>query len=326
MAHNPRILYVAIASIWLSACGSSAPQTVLPLNHAARLPRADLTINSPSLRSCTYGDAGSARINSTEPVAVIVHGCFSSAGRFRALADVFAFHGQQAICFEYDDRDSLELSSAQLADALNAINEVAPQVHIDVIGHSQGGLVARRALIGERSDHRRVLSDSLTLTTISAPFAGIQASAHCGQPTLTWLTLGLVKPVCQLITGSKYREIPPTSPFINQPGSLLTQVKHHYRIATDETDSCRQYDDAGRCTEDDYVFSLAEQRNPLVDRSPAAALIEIRAGHVEIVGNEVEPPYLLVELLQQKGILKPTPPDRMDALAQLLNDLFVQVP
>ena len=58
---------------------------------------------------------------------MIVHGCFAAIGQFRSLADVFAFHGPQTVCFNYDDRDSLEASSAELIQAVDALSKVMQQ-------------------------------------------------------------------------------------------------------------------------------------------------------------------------------------------------------
>jgi hypothetical protein len=46
-------------------------------------------------------------------VTILVHGCFGSAGRFRPLAQVYAFQGQQTACFSYNDRNRLFTSKAQ---------------------------------------------------------------------------------------------------------------------------------------------------------------------------------------------------------------------
>ena len=50
---------------------------------------------------------------------MLVHGCRGSAGHFRALAQLYAFHGQQAVCFAYDPGDSLVKASGELITALD---------------------------------------------------------------------------------------------------------------------------------------------------------------------------------------------------------------
>jgi pimeloyl-ACP methyl ester carboxylesterase len=294
----------------------------LTLSNAASLPTADISVEIPSLRNCTHADNPRLSLNSEQPVIVIVHGCFSSAGQFRSLADVFAFHGQQAVCFSYDDRDSLTESSAELIAAIETLAAQLRRPEIAVLGHSQGGLVARRALIEERADRLRASGAVIDLTTISAPFNGIEAAAHCGSKALVWLSLGLVRPVCRLITGKKYRDIPPNSAFITQPGRLLPNVERHLRVVTDESGSCREYNDRGRCIEDDFVFSLDEQYQRAIDADPGPESVRVKSGHVEIVGDGNSTPTKLIGILQQQGVLNPTSPAAREDLARLLARIY----
>ena len=316
-------LLLSLMSVFLFSC-SSTNQIVefKPLYNQNKLPKPDIEIEIPSLKSCTYTEDKSIRLNSTEPVVVIVHGCFSSAGRFRSLADVFAFHGQQAICFEYDDRDSLEKSSAELIDAVATLRENVKTNQISVIAHSQGGLIARRALIEERDNALNLENTDLSLISISAPYGGIQASSHCGSTTLAILSLGLTKPICKLITGDKYRDIHPNSNFIRSPGTLKPFVSKHIKIVTDEAGSCRRFSNEGRCLEDDYVFSVEEQYQNVVDAEKSLVDIVSKAGHVEIVGDENVPPTKLIEILQQHDIMNHTSVSDVDRLKRLLGAIY----
>lgn len=76
-----------------------------------------------------------------------MHGCNGSTGRFHALAEVLALHGQQSACLAYNDRGSLMVSSGQPAHAVDTLARYLNAPQITVIGHSMGGLVARKALI-----------------------------------------------------------------------------------------------------------------------------------------------------------------------------------
>lgn len=294
-----------------------------PLSNAGYLPESDVTVQIASLSNCTHPDDRELHLNSQEPVTVIVHGCFSSAGRFRSLADVFAFHGQQTVCFNYDDRDSLTKSSKELITAIEELSAAFQEPDIKVIGHSQGGLVARRALIEERSDRIAIDDVNFNLVTISTPFGGIEAAAHCGSKTLAWLSLGLTKPVCQVITGRKYREIHANSEFILDPGQLSPSVNEHLKIVTDEVNTCRVYDDQGDCIEDDFVFSVDEQSQRIVDAQTGLSSVLVKAGHVEIVGDASSVPTKLISILQQQGYLRATPAEDKEALAKLLADLYL---
>lgn len=325
---NNRIIlarYFVLISVLVAMAGCGTP---VPSDPAfaridrTNLPAPDLTADIPGLSNCTTSSKKTIQLNSSEPVIVIVHGCFGSAALFRSLAQVFAFHGQQAICFNYNDRDSLMQSSAELITALSLLSQQMNNQDITVIGHSQGGLIARKALIQEREDKLQANSTSLKLVTISSPYAGISAADHCASTTMRWLTLGLIVPICQIISGDKWYEITTPSLFIQEPGNLLKRVTSHIKIVTDERGSCRQYDEKGVCIEDDYVFSVDEQYLNQIDAELRVDNIEIAAGHSEIVGNYKVAPTKLIDLMQTKGIMRLTAPDRKENLSALLMRIY----
>jgi len=288
----------------------------------SNLPSPNLSVKIPGLSPCTTIPDPTIFLNSNSPVNIIVHGCFGSAARFRSLAQVFAFHGQQTICFNYNDRDSLMKSSGELADALSSLNSIMENHQFTVIGHSQGGLISRKALIKEREDKFLAEDAALRLVTISTPYAGIAAADHCASSTAQFLSLGLVIPICKLISGAKWYEITNPSPFIQEPGNLLDQVYSHIKIVTNETGTCRKYDENDICIEDDYVFSVNEQYFEAVDSASRIENIEISAGHAEIVGDYRVPPKKLIKLLQLKGIMYSTAPAQRDKLSALLSLLY----
>ncbi|MDH5634081.1 MAG: putative lipase [Gammaproteobacteria bacterium] len=286
------------------------------------LPKPDFSAKIPGLSPCTNSKDTTLHLNSHEPVTVIVHGCTGSAALFRSLAEVFAFHGQQAVCFNYNDRDSLTQSSAELITALDALSTKMDNKAMTVIGHSQGGLISRRALIKERDNRLQAEQNNLTLVTISTPYAGISAADHCGSTTFRWLTLGLAVPICKLVSGDKWYEITQPSYFIQQPGTLLDQVTRHVKIVTDERGTCRKFDDTGACVEDDHVFNIEEQYFDKVDNIQVVENLEVDAGHAEIVGDYKVAPDKLIAILQDKRIMDSTPPEQQARLAMLLKQLY----
>jgi hypothetical protein len=286
-----------------------------------RLPPTDITLNIPGLGPCTDNPDRSLHLNSKQPITLLVHGCFGSSGRFRSLAQVLAFHGQQTACFTYNDRDSMMLSSGQLISVLDQLAQQIDNKHVTVIGHSQGALISRKSLVSNRPDPLRNGDLQLRLVTVSGPFAGIASANQCGNPVMRALTLGLIGPMCKIITGDKWSEITYTSEFILQPGQLHKQVREYLKVVTDERGTCRKSEN-GICIETDYVFSLEEQRSAVIDRDPIASIVEVRAGHVEIVGDEHVTPVKLIAILQQNGILNPTEPQRKADLNLLLTKLY----
>jgi hypothetical protein len=313
---------ITVATLFvLAGCATRAvPDPALQFIDQSRLPQANTSLSIPGLGPCTDSPDRTLRLASDQPVTVLVHGCFGSAGLFRGMAQVLAFHGQQSACFSYNDRDSLNVSAGQLGKALEQLGQKMDSKRIAVVGHSQGALIARRALVSNRPD--AVHSDAqIRLVTVSGPFGGIAAASTCGNPTLRVVSLGIVGAICQIVTGDKWSEITSTSPFILAPGRLDGNVSEHLKVMTDERNSCRRVDN-GRCVESDDIFSLAEQRNPVVDGDPAVKIVEVKAGHVEIVGNQRVAPAKLITILQQNAVIMPTEPGRLEKLSQLLTQLY----
>lgn len=320
----PSHLAAIIASALLAGCVVYAPAYVpdpQPLD-PGRLPVADVAVRIAGLRPCTDAPDPTLRFNSAYPVAVLVHGCNGSAGNFRALAQLYAFHGQQAACFTYDDRESLVVSSGKLIAAVDELAAHLRERRVTVIGHSMGGLVARKAMEAERRGEWRRGDADLRLLTISAPIAGIAVAGPCGVRPLHWLSLGVTTAICWYISGANWFEITAASDFIQRPGPLLPAVQRYLKIVTDERGTCRRASEAGACLESDHIFSVAEQYHPVIDAYPQLTNVEVKAGHVEIVGYRHVAPRKLLAILQEQGMLAPTPPERRSSLERLLAELY----
>ena len=257
-----------------------------------------------------------------QPLTLLVHGCRSSVGRFRALAEVFEAHGQQTLCFAYDDRDRIEDVAGNLARTVQLLEREMRSRDITVIAHSQGGLIARRAFTEElRGAPEAPFQSDIRLITISSPFAGIRSARDCGKRWLHGLTLGITMAVCRGIAGRTWREIHDRSELVHNPGTLRSSVRTYLQLRTDERETCRRRGENGMCVESDFVFSLAEQANPATVET-RTDVQQVRAGHAEIVGNENVAPLKLIALLRREAVLSELPPDREAAFAALLNELY----
>lgn len=318
-----RGLAALAASVLLAGCTALSPHDLdpRPLDRG-RLPTPDVTVRIPQLGPCTDEADTTVRFDSRQPVAVLVHGCRGSAGRFRSLAQLYAFHGQQAMCFSYDAGASLVSAADQLVKALDTLAGHLRERSVTVIGHSMGGLVARKAMESERADAWRHRDVKASLVTVSAPVAGIAVARPCGERVLQWLSLGIVPAMCWAITGDNWHEIVATSEFIRSPKALASSVGRYVKVVTDERDTCRRRDAAGACLESDFIFTLPEQYHPVVDRYPVVSNVEVKEGHVGIVGYKDAPPRKLLAILQQQGVMAPTPPERRGALERLLAELY----
>lgn len=262
-------------------------------------------------------------LDPTRPLTIVVHGCTSSGERFKTLSGVFQAHGQQTLCFNYNDRDFLNTSATQLAAALSQVQSRLEPGELTVLGHSQGGLIARRALQLDLPQGL-VVKEGFTfrLVTVSAPFAGIASSADCSRVWLHALSLSATVMVCLAVTGNKWTEIPPGSGFMTN--TFPTLATRHLHIVTDERGSCRSFAPDGRCTEDDFVFSLREQNVPLINEGPHVTTIKVQQGHSAVVGENGVVPRQLLEVLQAEGVLAQTPEVRRDAITAMLERLYAR--
>ncbi len=312
-------LYIAL----LIGCSTSLPYVPekQPLNFGQR-PAPNLHINIPGLSSCTDSPDQRLRLNSNHPITVLVHGCKGSAGRFRSLAELYAFHGQQAVCFSYDDRDSLVDSAERLASSTSELSKHMANSNISIIGHSMGGLVARKALENKKNNVLQNTTKNIALATVSAPLAGIKAAETCGSKPLQWLSLGIIPGTCWIATGDNWNEITSSSDFIKKPRGLLPSIEKYIKVVTDERNTCRIDPNTGQCHQSDFVFDLFEQYHPVVDKYRQTTNIEVDAGHVEIVGYKGLAPRKLIKILQENEMLFPTPPEHQASLEKLLAILY----
>lgn len=285
-----------------------------------RLPPADVALNIPGLGPCTDNPDRTLRLDSRQPVTVLTHGCFGSSGQFRGLAQVLAFQGQQSACFTYNDRDALDKSAGELRSAIDQLAAQTGMPQITVIGHSQGALVARRALT-EAATQPQQRQAALRLVTISGPFNGIESARTCGRTWLSWVSVGLLPVSCYIVTGAKWLDITYSSDFIRKPGALVAGVSDYLKIDTDERNSCRR-EEHGVCLESDDVFSLTEQHNAIVEDDPRARRVQVQAGHVEIVGDKRVAPLKLIATLQAQGVLRPTAPQGTAAFRRMLARVY----
>lgn len=284
-------------------------------------PASSRLLDIPGLGPCDDSPDRRVSIRPGEPLKLMVHGCRGSAGEFRSLARVFAFEGQQSACFSYDDRDALDEVAGALRQTLQTLSAEVPDSAVTLIGHSQGALIARRAVSSLALPGVGAETPPVELVTVSGPFAGIAAAAPCGWTWLHVLSLGLTAASCRIGTGAKWTDISASSTFIRQPGALGSQVSRHLKIDTDERGTCRR-EAGGRCVESDEIFSLAEQRSAAVEEDPRTRRLELQAGHVEIVGDRELEPRKLIAALQREGVLRTTPPAREAAFARLLAELY----
>lgn len=277
------------------------------------------TLRLEGIVSCDAQQSEAVTVDPMRPMAVLVHGCHATREDFALLADVLSIHEQQTVCFRYDDRERVSTSAARLRTALEALSQQLVSRDVMVLGHSQGGLVARAAVASPADEPMKLPKGRYRLVTISTPFGGVKAAGPCGSVPYHLASFGVTVAVCRGISGAKWNEIHPHARMVQRPNALDPAISEHLAILTDERESCRRYSPDGRhCLQDDFVFSLAEQHNPQMERDPRMVkTTPISAGHVEVVGARHEPRKLL-EALQEHGMMRATSPEQRIVVERMI--------
>lgn len=288
----------------LTGCTTTAETQPIDASH---LPPTDSVVEISGLTPCTAEADPHVRLNRAAPVAILVHGYRGTPAHMRPLAQELTDRGLQTVCFEYDDREMLITSALELARTIDGLAEVLVQPRITVVGHSQGGLIARKALVQELPEPLHSPFARLKLVTVSTPFAGTASAKLCAWMPARIVTLGLGDLVCRLVSGKKWYEITYASRFIREPGTLVRSVSEHLLVITDESGSCRRFDARGACAEGDQVLGVGEQRFASVETDPRATVEVVKAGHLEIVGESGGSASKLVAAMAKHALVAPDP-------------------
>ena len=115
--------------------------------------------------------------------------------------------------------------------------------------------------------------------------------------------------------------IPVDAPSVRPGGKLPMRSDHVYGRLPPIASSWAEY--ATETVPSGKVIVLIESGGVTVIDSDARLVnVEVAAGHNEIVGDKQIVPRKLLEVLQQQGILAPTPPERQAAFERLLVALY----
>ena len=169
-------IIILSAVLLIDGCAGITAKNTKPIAEIkSDFPATGLIIDIEGLSTCDSDFNRKTSINPKQPLTILVHGCNGSAGHFKKLSNVLAFQGQQSICFSYNDRDSLAKTAERLAKTVDSLSQQLTSPDITVLGHSQGGLIARKALTAN-IEHSINSSINLKLVTVSAPLSGVSSS------------------------------------------------------------------------------------------------------------------------------------------------------
>ena len=96
-----------------------------------------------------YGLLLPKMVDVQKPMAVLIQGLDCGCSNSAALAGLLEEQGFQAAYFSYPSDGPIEDSAAMLAKNMQALAEMFPKMPVDIIGHSMGGLIARRYVEGD---------------------------------------------------------------------------------------------------------------------------------------------------------------------------------
>lgn len=80
------------------------------------------------------------------PTVVLIHGLESTVKDVRNAAHFLESHDVQVLLFEYPNDGPISASANRLSEQLKALKASYPRVHVSILAHSMGGLVARYCL------------------------------------------------------------------------------------------------------------------------------------------------------------------------------------
>ncbi|MCO5171540.1 MAG: hypothetical protein M9894_35000 [Planctomycetes bacterium] len=209
-------------------------------------------------------------LDPTRSVVVWVHGYDPVSGDFDPLARELRRRGHQVVRFRYDWRQRMDRSADELVAALKALRREHRLSRLRVIAHSQGGLIARRAMTVGRA--RTLAGDGpIDLVTVASQFPGYRsANMTYLMPRVNWFG---VQP--------SHRDLRSWSPFVRAPGRLADDVRH-VKVETLEEGKTRR--EAGRRVDD---CSAPRQAHRPVDRDPRLVdRVALDLGHVGVLRDD----------------------------------------
>ncbi len=200
------------------------------------------------------------------PVAVLVHGMNAGEDDLDPLAEYLDRIGYRVARFDYDDHEPLDASATELGGFVRALLPDQETSRLLVVGHSMGGLVARRAFtVGHAARLDRL--DGLTqLITVASPLNGLPIADG------SRADLGLGP--------ESFHDLGRRSPFVRAPGTLPRGVRH-VRVETAERGTQRR---TARGLRSDAMIPVRAQRNPVVDDQ--AEVIRVEAGHLGVINTD----------------------------------------
>lgn len=125
------------------------PRNVLAIKKAIRTFTEVAAPTATANQQRTYGLFLPAEVAPDKPMVVLVHGLDCNRSNWCSMAELLSNHGWQVAYFSYPSDEPIGDSAQIMARHMKMLRDTYPNMPVDIIAHSMGGLVARAYLEGD---------------------------------------------------------------------------------------------------------------------------------------------------------------------------------
>jgi pimeloyl-ACP methyl ester carboxylesterase len=113
------------------------------LSRAMRVFAAEAAPEATARQAKRWGLFFPDNIDSNRPLVILVHGLDSDRGMLGPMADLLIHDGYQVGYFSYPGDQPIDDSAANFTQKMLELHSLFPNLKVDIVAHSMGGLVAR---------------------------------------------------------------------------------------------------------------------------------------------------------------------------------------
>ena len=224
---------------------------------------------------------------SEKKIAILIHGAASESDYLLPLGIILKDRGYEPIQYRYNTDERASDLNLSLKLNLNALIWKINPDEVLIIGHSLGGILARKTL------EEITLTPKITFISISSPFKGMKILSSLKNPLIYQITSLVIKDLKK-----SFIDMAAKSEFLNSYKGIPSHIKHH-QIITDEEGEIRIVHINGKTIDkNDNLVAIEEQTSDLIgpylqDKH------QIKNGHVSVVNSAGKVSANLAQLLDE---------------------------
>lgn len=127
---------------------NDSPSKIEAIRRLSRVYTAEKEPQATAAQARNWGLLLPRQIDPARPLVVLIHGLDADRSDCVPIGQLLQAAGQQVAYFSYPGDQPIEDSAASLGRAMTRLRTSNPNLTIDIIAHSMGGLVARRYVEG----------------------------------------------------------------------------------------------------------------------------------------------------------------------------------